>query len=286
MGEHYFEAFRSLVEGFTLSPVSGEPEEGTEDEIRRYRLLSLIKQVRSMAMRKFYSMPAPFAVNHEMDDWIQEAAIIMFQCCESYDHRGPFDYYVRFMVSRRLISLQRKIFRENPASNQALLKIIQDLKLDLKREPTPDEVAEHTGRPLEEIEPQMAQGFGLRLVVRGEDLKGQALEDHDSLTDLDREAGVQHSKKNDPIEAKPGISAEIQYCQQEARRILRWCLEQLAPEAKLQFIRHEFNRVSFRKLNQRLAITGMSLATFKRRYQSEIYEPVKSCVESRYQIKS
>jgi len=282
MAEKYFEAFWSLTTGFLLSQADGEPDNGTAAEVRRYRLLALIKQVRRMAIRKFYQMPDSFTASHELDDWIQEAFIIMFECCEKYDHRGPFDHHVRFMVSRRLVSLQRKIFRENPPVHNTLFRIVQELKQDLGREPTADEVAEHTGRPIEEIETVMTDGLKLRRIVDGVDIDGHNSNNQESSLSFSIEDPIDAT----PVESRAGISPENQIIRQEACRILMRCIEKLLPEARLLFIRHEFDGLSFGKIYKRLTKKNISLATFKRRYQSDVFNPVKACVTSQYQIQS
>ncbi|BBO84861.1 hypothetical protein DSCO28_54270 [Desulfosarcina ovata subsp. sediminis] len=282
MAEDYFETFWSLTKVFSMSQADGEPDNSTAIEVRRYRLLALIKQVRRMAIRKFYQMPDFFTASHELDDWIQEAFIIMFECCEDYDHRGPFDHHVRFMVSRRLISLQRKIFRENPPVNSTLFKIVQELKQGLKREPTADEIAEHIGRPVKEIETMMADGFNLRMVVDGVDIGGRISNNPESSLSYSIDKPIDSG----PAESRAGISAESQMIRQEARRILMNCIEKLLPESRLLFIRHEFEGISFGKIYKRLTIKNISLATFKRRYQSDVFNPVKECVISQYQIQS
>ncbi|BBO89676.1 sigma-70 domain-containing protein [Desulfosarcina ovata] len=282
MVENFFETFWSLTKGFSLSRADGEPDNGTTIEVRRYRLLTLIKQVRRMAIRKFYQMPDSFTASHELDDWIQEAFIIMFECCEAYDHRGPFDHHVRFMVSRRLTSLQRKIFRENPPANRTLFKIVHELKQDLGREPTASEIAEHTGRPVKEIEGMIVEGFNLRMVISGVDIDSHISKNQESLLSGQQDEPINSAQ----VEGRAGISPENQVIRQEARRILMKCIEKLLPEARLLFIRHEFEGISFGKIYKKLSTKNVSIATFKRRYQSDVYNPVKVCVTSQYQIQS
>ncbi|NJL60302.1 MAG: hypothetical protein HC887_12385 [Desulfobacteraceae bacterium] len=72
-----------------------------------------------MAVKKYYQMPAGFRLNHTKDHWIQDAMIIFWNLCLNYDPKqGAFDHYVRFMMPRRLTSIQRDIFRENPKTDE------------------------------------------------------------------------------------------------------------------------------------------------------------------------
>jgi len=263
MEERYFQAFTSQTKDFIFSRVENEPENITGDKLRNFRLLALIRQVRKMAVKKFYQMPESFTAAHAMEDWIQEAMLIMFQCCQSCDRRRPFDHYVRFMVSKRLVSLQRKVFSENPPANRDIYKKVQAFKLKNKRLPTAEELAKETGIDKARIQEYLEGGAGQRVVT--------------ALTE-ETEA-VSQTK-----DVKIGLSPETQYMHHEARKILRDCIEKLQPEAKMLFIRHEFDEQPFRKLFQQFNINTTGFSTFKRRYRQNVYTAVEDCVSSQYDL--
>jgi RNA polymerase sigma factor (sigma-70 family) len=212
-----------------------------------------------MAIKKFYQMPESFATSHTMDGWIQDALIIMFQCCQSYDGRGPFDHYVRFLVSRRLVSMQRKVFSENPPADRDLYKKVQAYKRKNKRLPKAEELAEETGFDKADIKKYLETGYGQRMVTT------------ESETVCQNKA------------VKAGLSPETQFIHHEARKILRDCIEKLQPEMKMMFIRHEFDELSFKKLYEQLKIKKHSFSTFKRQYKKNVYESVENCVSSQYE---
>jgi len=246
MEENYFQAFSDLTKDFIFSKVEDEPTSATLAELHKYRLLALVRQVRNMAVTTFYQMPGFFAASHAQDDWIQEAVIIMFQCCQSYDRRGPFDHFVRFMVSRRLVSMQRKVFSENPPADRDLFKMVQAYKRKNKRLPTADELALETGFDKAAIKKYLESGYGQRTVT----------------------TGVETVCQNKAV--KVGLSPEKQYMHHEARKILRDCIEKLQPEMKMMFIRHEFDELSFRQLYKQLKMSEPGFSTFKRWYKDNV----------------
>ena len=260
MEDSYFQSFSDLTKDFILSKIDDEPAEVTQEELRKFRLSALIRQVRKMAIKKFYQMPESFATSHTMDDWIQEALIIMFQCCQSYDRRGPFDHFVRFMVSKRLVSMQRKVFSGNPPADRDLYKKVQAYKRKNKRLPTADELALETGFDKDAIEKYLESGYGQRTVT------------------TDSEKACQNK------DVKVGLSPETQFIHHEARKILRDCIEKLQPEMKMMFIRHEFDELSFKKLYKQLKIKKPGFSTFKRWYKDNVYADVEDCVSSQYEF--
>ncbi len=251
-----------------------------------------------MAVNKFYQTPDSFRTTHTMDDWIQEAMIILFDLCSSYDsEKGPFDNYARFIISKRLISMQRDIFRKNPPVNEDLRKIAVSLKRENSREPSVKELSDITGRSENEIREFMETGVGKRVFAKENE-------------------GV-HEKK----EVKIGMTPEEQYIRLEARKILWDCVEKLEPGSKLLFVRHELQDVSLENLYDNLNLSetiektdhglkllflrhefegasfenlyenpeireifgAESLRTFKRRYRDKVYQLVYDCVKARYE---
>lgn len=275
MPEQYFQTFLQLTETFTFS-------DHENPDSRKEQLLELIQQVYRMAKRKFYQMPHSFTASHEENDWIQEAVITMFECCKKYDKKRPFDHYVRFMVSRRLTDLQRRIFRTNPPTNRALFKITQELKRDLGREPHAKELAEHTGRPLEEINSFFSQGVGERMILTGLDMDLETNQGTENPIPEDRELDSYGSMSANITDPKLNVTAEVQYIHHEARMILWRCIESLIPERKTLFIQHEIKGISFANLFKSRSYLNISFATFKRRYQTDVYDAVEQCVTSHY----
>lgn len=284
MSEQYFQIFLKLTETFIFSDTSQQADADCNEKLHSQRLLELIHQVQRMAKRKYYQMPVGVQSGHELDDWVQEAVVTMFECCRKYDNKRPFDHYVRFIVSRRLTDIQRKAFRHNPPTNQAIFSLFQELKRELKREPTAVELAEYTGRQQEEIENLLENGFGSRVVVDGLDIENHTGSGNIQWPHCD--VGSSNAGQSDIYSSSSwsGTSAESNCIRQEARKVLWECLDDILPEDRMLYLQHEFNNDSFAQLYGELNITKMSLATFKRRYQTDIFDPVKDCVVSRYQL--
>lgn len=255
---HYFQAFSQQTRDYLFSKVKGEPADASPEKLHEFRLLALIRQVRQMALNKYFQMPEAFTVSHSQEDWVQEAFIIMLECRRSYDQRNPFDHYVRFMVSKRLVSMQRKVFSQNPPADRDLYKKVQAYKRKHGCMPTAKELAQETGCNPDEIQQYLENGYGQRLVAS----EAEAL------------------CKNK--EVKVGLNPETQYIHHEARQILWECIEALQDKLKLLFIRHEIEAWPFKKLYQRFENQDLSFSTFKRWYREKVYTSVESCVSSRY----
>lgn len=214
-----------------------------------------------MAKKKSIQMHESYRTK---DDWIQDALIILYNSCESYEPgKGAFNNFARFMVSRRLISIQRDLYRKNPPVNDDLRKVFLSLKREKGRKPTAEELMEVTGLSREQIEKFMDSGFGERMFTRAKD---DVLEKH----------------------VKTGMSPEEQYIRLEARKILGDCIEKLEPEIKLLFKLHEYENISFQKLFDDVKFRNIllkkagSLKTFQRRYEEDVYSPVRHCVDVHY----
>ncbi len=248
---------------FSFSEVSGEPSKASENEIRLFRLKALINQVRQMAVRKFYQMPESFRVMHTMEDWIQDAVILLWNLCSTYDpERAPFNNYARFIATRRLTDIQRGLFRKNPPVYDELKKIEASLKGKKGGKPTIEDMAEFMGLSERQVRKIIERGVGQRIVSR----EGEG----DSIK-----------------EVKTGWSPEEQYIRLEARKILWGCIDLLEQGQRTLFIYHELEKVSHEKLydnpgNRKiLECRNGSLSTFKRRY-GKIYDRVRDCLHIRY----
>ena len=258
MEQSYYQYFLNRTEDYFFSDEGKESPNRGDSGQREKRLKALIKQVCKMAVRSFYQMPKSFTVVYPKEDWIQFAMIKLLECCETYDHQRPFDHYVRFIVSKRLIDRQRKIFGENPTVQKDLHQQYKTLKRQIGASPGVKELMEYTNRSETEIKCFLEEGFGKRMFVRHTDAMQRKA--------ADNAAG----------------SPEKQYMNKETRLVLWNCINQLEVKLKRFFIRHEMEGVSFKKLYREPYLKNKSLATFKRWYKANVYGPVKDCVELQY----
>lgn len=252
---------------YLLSPVPNEPISASEAEMRRFRLKALIDQVAKMAHAKYRRMPESFREEHTLSDWVQDAMILLCNAVDDYSPgETPFSNYVRFIVSRRLTSIQRDLYRKNPPLDEELRKIVLDLKRENGRTPTPEEVSELTGRNEASVRKFLEEGVGQRLFTREEGLQDRT------------------------SEATPGLSPERHYIQKETRFVLWDCIRKLNALDKILFVRHEFYGVSFRELHEIFGNKIMgnkkgqakSDSSFKRMYHG-ISDSVRDCVRKWYQ---
>jgi len=262
MNQGLFILLAQKTEKFTFSKVSGEPADISGERLRLFRLKELLAQVRKMGIRKYYQMPESFRISKTMDDWIQDAMIILCSLLDEYDpQKGPFSNYARFIVSRRLTDIQRSLFRKNPLVDEDLRKVALCWKRENGREPTAKELAEFTGRSESEIQEFLEKGGRERVFIR--------------------------EKENmDTADVRPGASPEQLYIQKEFRQILWECIEKLDTDLKMLFMRREFEGFSFQKLwddlENREILDSSSEKTFQRRYRERIYDSVQDCVQARY----
>ncbi|RTZ97751.1 MAG: hypothetical protein DSY90_06455 [Deltaproteobacteria bacterium] len=82
-------------------------------------------------------------------------------------------------------------------------------------------------------------------------------------------------------EADPAAGPEQDFLRKEAARILLKCVRQLEKVERMLFAKHEMENVSFRKLYDLVPGYAKSFATFKRWYQTNIFDRVKTCTRSR-----
>ena len=254
MEEQFFQYFNETTAGFVFSQNQEEIPAaiiGTPHE-REVRLL--ISQVRRMAVKKSCQMPAAFSAEYGRSDWIQLAMITMFHCCEKYDRKRPFDNYVRFMVSRRLLDKQRSLFRKNPPVDRDILRLYKELEKVSGDADALNVLAKDTGRSKEELQRIIEQGVGERVFS----------------------SETEHTLRTASAPAGQSPAAQTESSQEVA--ILWQCVDSLPKRARALFIHHEMEEVSFKKM---FATAGCrkSFATFKRWYNVDIFPCVRDCVQ-------
>ena len=254
----FFEYFCSATAGFVFSTRQQDiPETLTGDRHER-EVLYLMNAVRRMAVQKSLKLPESFAADCDRDDWIQLAMITMFECCEQYDRKRPFDNFVRFMVSRKLADKQRALLRKNPPVDREILILFYEMKKIRGEDTAIARLAEETGKSVEELRCIVETGVGARVFTSEQ----TATDDDDYV----------------PTEAvSQGKTPEQEVRDQELQRILFECMKKLSKQAMILFQQHEFEEKSFKKL---FAISeySKSFSGFKRWYKTEIYDPVQQCV--------
>jgi RNA polymerase sigma factor (sigma-70 family) len=257
MEEQFFQYFRTATAGFVFSQKQKDiPAHITGDDHER-EVRMLITQVRRMAVKKSLQMPASFAGEFDRNDWIQLAMITMFHCCEKYDRQRPFDNYVRFMVSRRLVDKQRALFRKNPPVDRDVLRIYKELGQSMGDEQALQLLAEESGRSKEELKSIVAQGVGNRVFTQE----------------------TEQSQRTAATAAASSPEMEAESSQDVSN--LWHCVDRLSQRARALFIQHEMEEQSFKKIFAH-AGCSKSFATFKRWYSADVFDRVKKCVQACY----
>ncbi len=208
-----------------------------------------------MAVKKSLQLPETFSADCSREDWIQLAVITMFQCCEEYDRKRPFDNYVRFMVSRKLADKQRSILRKNPPADSEVLYLFNEMKKVQGDKQAIANLARDTNRSLEQLQEIVDVGVGPRIFTSEVDEASQA---------------ATPSRAPTP---------EAQVAGKQIRKILLKCINNLSEKSKNLFLQHEMEDSSFKILFTQVCC-NRSLASFKRWYKAEIFERVQLCVTS------
>jgi len=257
MEEGFFNYFYSRTEGFVFSieqkvipgSISGTPHERV--------IKFLMTGIRRMAVKKSLQLPENFSADCDRDDWIQLAMITMFQCCEKYDRKRPFDNYVRFMVSKKLADKHRSLLRKNPPADKETLYLYNEMKKIQGNEEAIAKLAQDTNRSMEQLQELIDAGVGPRTFTS------------------------QVSDVSFPEAATKNPSPEARLDKEEMAEILWRCIKALSQKAKFLFIRYEMEEsdISLKKLFIE-ACCKRSLATFKRWYKAEVFERVQQCVVS------
>ncbi len=254
----FFEYFCSATAGFVFSIRQQDIPENIQGDPHEREVLYLMNGVRRMAIQQSLKLPESFAAECDRDDWIQLAMITMFECCEQYDRKRPFDNFVRFMVSRKLADKQRALLRKNPPADREILTLYYEMKKIQGNDAAIARLAEETGKNVEELRRIVESGVGAR-VFTSERLS----------TDDDDFASTEAVSKDK--------TPEQEIRDRELQRILFECMEKLSKQARALFQQHEFEEKSFKKLFA-IAEYSKSFASFKRWYKREIYDPVQQCV--------
>jgi len=257
MKDDLFQYFYSRTEGFVFSTeqeaipadISGNPH---EREIK-----FLMAGVRRMAVKKSLQLPESFSVDCDRDDWIQLAMITMFQCCEKYDRKRPFDNYTRFMVSKKLADKHRSLLRKNPPADNEILYLYREMKKIQGNDDAIAKLARDTNRSVEQLQELIDVGVGPRTFT----------------------SQISDSSFSEPATKKPSPEARLD--KEEMEQILWRCINALSQKAKFLFIRYEMEEKNISLKNLFVeACCKRSLATFKRWYKAEIFDKIQQCVVS------
>ena len=257
MKDDLFQYFYSRTEGFVFSTEQEVIPTGISGNPHEREIKFLMAGVRRMAVKKSLQLPESFSVDCDRDDWIQLAMITMFQCCEKYDRKRPFDNYTRFMVSKKLADKHRSLLRKNPPADKEILYLYREMKKIQGNEDAITKLARDTNRSVEQLQELIDVGVGPRTFT----------------------SQISDASFPEPATKKPSPEAGLD--KEEMEQILWRCINALSQKAKFLFIRYEMEEkdISLKNLFVE-ACCKRSLATFKRWYKREIFERVQQCVVS------
>lgn len=258
MESGFFEYFCSATAGFVFSTRQQEIPPAITGDPHEREVIYLMNAVRRMGVQKSLKLPESFAADCDRDDWIQLAMITMFECCEQYDRKRPFDNFVRFMVSKKLADKQRALLRKNPPVDREIMALYYEMKKIRGDDTAIARLADETGKSVEQLRSIVEAGVGARVFTS--------------------ERAANDENDHFPMEAvSRGKTPEREVRDQELQRILFECLQQLSEKARSLFQQHELEEKSFKKL---FAITdySKSFASFKRWYKTEIFDRIQQCV--------
>lgn len=235
MTDGYFHYFEERTRGYAFN----------SKEAHFKRVQELLTQVRKMAIKKYFQTPKRMETVFPKEDWIQTAMITLFECCESYDGRQPFDHYARFMVSRRLTDRQRELYRKNPT----------ELEGDKERTAPSHIEAEAYDR----AEPS---GHCRRPVT-------EVLMDQHPPKDASDASSPETAYMME--ESRRTLLDCIEKLDNEAR-VLFVCHEMEEDSFQVLFDRFHIGK-------------EMAFSSFKRWYKDQVFESVKNCVTNRLAVK-
>jgi RNA polymerase sigma factor (sigma-70 family) len=264
--EGIFNKLSETTGSFKFSEIKGEPEEATQTERHRLRLLGLITRVRGMAKKRFRQMPEDFRAVHAEEDWIQEAMIILITESLKYKPKEGYYYdkYILNLINWRLTDIQRSIFRENPPLDQDLRRLIASMRRELKREPSPEEISDLTGISLEDSRRILHEGVGsTRLIAR-----------ESTVIDLNEWSEEKVGRTN--------CSPEDACMQKEFRLIVIECLSGIRPYDRYVVIQRYFARLSYSDISKIILEAVETTRTHCRR----AFVHLRDCVLSRYEIRT
>lgn len=258
MENDFFKYFCTETEGFVFSIQQSTIPAGISGTSHEREVKALFTDVRRMAVKKSLQLPESFSADCDREDWIQLAMVTMFQCCEKYDRKRPFDYYVRFMVSKKLADKHRSLLRKNPPADRDILYLYNEMKKIQGDEAAIITLAETTNRSVEQLRELVDAGVGPRMFI----------------SEVSDAMPLQETEFN-----KPTLTPEDEAEKKEMTSILQACINKLSEKSKSLFLRHEIDEVSFKTIFIE-ACYKRSFASFKRWYKADIFERVQQCVLS------
>jgi len=228
----------------------------------------MAKEAFKTANKHYFSLPESLRQAMAPEDWRQEAFLVFHGLLTEFDPSvGKLENFVRFHMGRRLTDLTRKLYRSNPATDDDVRKAAEKLRRELKREPTPEEVARQTHREPEAVREILERGFGDRRVV--------------PLTAAVAESDAFKAESRNPEEMV--LAVEEARFQDRAQTALGNCVEKLESHERYAFIKKEFEGVSLRKLYAEPwippAFTAKSYKTFQQKRYPAVFQKVERCVK-------
>ncbi len=251
-----FRYFCDTTRNFNFSYSESDITHKFSGTFHEQRIKSLIKSVRHMAVRKSYQTSDITSMALGQEDWIQQAMITMFECCQSYDGKRPFDNYVRFMVSRKMEDLQRTLLRKNPPVDRERFRLYTEMRKIKGDKKKLRQLAASSGYSEKELSEIYNSGVGTRTVT---------VSDSETVSAASRQREA------------PSPSPEDQLEQDEIRQILLHCIDKLTELKRRVFRLHEMQELSLRAIFDHIDY-DRSFASFKRWYKNDVYEAVKRCV--------
>lgn len=271
------EVVQVLIEktkSFQFSEMMTETDANNEKQVSAVGMKLLVKRIIYIAQKKYYQIPESSRAEYSVDDWIQEAMVLL--CGDAVDTYDPektryFDVFAKTHVNQRLIDFQRSVFRQNPCVDEDFKKLVISKRKELKKETgtepakeaLADALEEITDRSREDIMDKIETGVNERLLVK----------DGDTVPKKDVK------KKGSP---------EDQYIRAEMRRILWNCINKLEPKHKVIFVRHEYYNVSLNSFFKSAIFSSYfgpdvtSYKSYQRRYNDLIFNSVRDCVRMNY----
>ncbi len=253
-----FHYFCDTTRNFNFSYTEKSAAQKFSGTFHEQRIKSLIKSVRHMAVKKSLQTSDFASIALGQEDWIQQAMITMFECCQSYDGERPFDNYVRFMVSRKMEDIQRTLLRKNPPVDRERLRLYTEMKKIKGDKKKLRQLAATSGYTEKELIEISSSGVGSRTVTA-----------HDEQTEyaVSQQYEVSSATPEDQVE------------QDEIRQILLHCIDKLTELKQRVFRLHEMQELSLRAIFDHINY-DRSFATFKRWYKNDVYETVRRCVSA------
>lgn len=258
------ELLLEITKEFPFSEVKKEPSNASVEEMRLFRVADLVSRTRKLAIRKSKEMPASFRALQSQDEWIQDAMRILYRESARYKPKeGCFynDYMICFILPKRLIGLQRSVFRKNPPVDEELRQIVSLLRQQLKHRLSAKVIADHTGVSEERAQIFLDTGVGQRILVS--------------------EGEINDSDKRSETEECNSSESPLEVClKSEFRRIVLGCIRKLKRNERYVIVRQYFSDMSLADIARGCAEAYEAVKSRSRRALGS----VKGCVQNRYAI--